>query len=86
MLEQPAPTYQGEEPFVFVSYSHQNEELVYREIRWLQDQDVNVWYDTQIPPDHRSIDTAAYDAYLRGLSLIGDQSLAGTLGIWYPDG
>ncbi|MGD8830514.1 MAG: TIR domain-containing protein [Pseudomonadales bacterium] len=47
-MEQPAPAYEGEEPFVFVSYSHQDEALVYREIRWLQDQGVNVWYDTQI--------------------------------------
>jgi len=47
-LGQPAPAYEGAEPFVFVSYSHQDEARVYREIRWLQDQGVKIWYDTQI--------------------------------------
>ena len=47
-MEKPAPAYRGGEPFVFVSYSHRDEEIVYREIRWLQDQGVNVWYDTHI--------------------------------------
>jgi tetratricopeptide (TPR) repeat protein len=47
-LDQPAPAYEGAEPYVFVSYSHQDEELVYGEIRWLQDQGIKVWYDTQI--------------------------------------
>jgi TolB-like protein/tetratricopeptide (TPR) repeat protein len=47
-LDQPAPAYEGDEPYVFVSYSHQDEALVSREIRWLQEQGVNVWYDTQI--------------------------------------
>lgn len=48
MQQQPAPAYDGEEPFVFVSYSHQDESLVYREIQWLQDRGVNVWYDSRI--------------------------------------
>ena len=38
----------GNEPYVFVSYSHQDEAIVYNEIRWLQDQGVKIWYDTQI--------------------------------------
>ncbi len=47
-MEQPAPAYLGEDPFVFVSYSHLDEKIVYQEIRWLQDHGVNVWYDTHI--------------------------------------
>ena len=47
-MQQPAPAYEGDEPYVFVSYSHQDEALVYREIRWLQDEGVKVWYDTHI--------------------------------------
>jgi dienelactone hydrolase len=47
-LEQPAKTYDGDEPYVFISHSHQDEALVYREIRWLQHQGVKVWYDAQI--------------------------------------
>ncbi|MCZ6852609.1 MAG: TIR domain-containing protein [Gammaproteobacteria bacterium] len=49
MKNQQAP-YEGTEPYVFVSYSHANEELVYAEISWLQQQGVNVWYDTGIHP------------------------------------
>jgi hypothetical protein len=44
----PLPAYEGDEPYVFVSYSHRDEALVYREIRWLQEQGVKVWYDIQI--------------------------------------
>ncbi|HET6592122.1 MAG TPA: TIR domain-containing protein, partial [Xanthomonadales bacterium] len=47
-LEQPAPAYRGGDPFVFVSYSHLDEKIVYQEIRWLQDHGVNIWYDTHI--------------------------------------
>ena len=47
-MEQLAPSYRGGRPFVFVSYSHLDEELVYREIHWLQDRGVNVWYDSRI--------------------------------------
>lgn len=45
-MEQPAPAYRGNEPYVFISYSHKDEELVYHEICWLQAQGINVWYDT----------------------------------------
>ena len=48
MADRPLPAYDGDEPFVFVSYSHQDEELVYPELRWLQDQGINVWYDEGI--------------------------------------
>jgi TolB-like protein len=43
---QPLPAYQGEDKYIFVSYSHADEEAVFNEIRWLQDQGINVWYDT----------------------------------------
>ena len=43
-MVKPFPAYEGDEPYVFVSYSHEDESAVYKEIRWLQDQRVNVWY------------------------------------------
>ncbi len=49
-MEKPFPAYDGDEPYVFVSYSHEDESAVYKEIRWLQDQRVNVWYDEDISP------------------------------------
>ena len=41
----PIPAYKGNDPYVFVSYSHADDREVYAEIRWLQDQGINVWYD-----------------------------------------
>jgi hypothetical protein len=38
--------YRDNGPYVFVSYSHADEEGVYAEIRWLQEQGINLWYDS----------------------------------------
>ncbi len=45
MSANPQPAYEGREPYVFVSYSHEDREDVYAEIAGLQDQGVNIWYD-----------------------------------------
>ncbi|NKB97377.1 MAG: TIR domain-containing protein [Pseudomonadales bacterium] len=45
-LAQPLPAYRGSDPYVFVCYSHADKDSVFAEIRWLQDQSFNVWYDT----------------------------------------
>ena len=50
MTQTPLPAYQGDEPSIFVSYSHADEDLVGSEIRWLQDQGFNVWWDEGISP------------------------------------
>ena len=49
-MDRPAPAYIGKEPYVFVSYSHEDEELVYPEVRWLQEKGFNVWWDEGISP------------------------------------
>jgi serine/threonine-protein kinase len=49
-LERPFPAYKGDEPYVFVSYAHADDEIVYPEIQWLHDQGFNVWYDEGISP------------------------------------
>jgi len=41
--------YEGSDPYVFICYSHADTE-VYDQIRWLQEQGVNVWYDQGITP------------------------------------
>ena len=46
----PYPAYDGEEPYIFVCYSHADREPVYRELLRLRDAGVNVWYDEGIPP------------------------------------
>ncbi len=48
MIDQPRPAYKGDEPFVFVCYSHEDIGLLYPEIGWLQDRGVHLWYDEGI--------------------------------------
>jgi TolB-like protein/DNA-binding winged helix-turn-helix (wHTH) protein/Tfp pilus assembly protein PilF len=37
-------------PYVFISYSHKDSNIVYKEIEWLENQGVKVWYDKGISP------------------------------------
>ena len=59
MAARPQSAYEGDEPYVFVSYSHVDDDLVYPEIRWLQDQGINVWYDEGISGASRWRDAIA---------------------------
>ncbi len=47
-MEPPFPSYDGENPFVFVCYAHADQDVVYEEIEWLSHQGVNIWYDEGI--------------------------------------
>ena len=47
-METPFSAYQGDEPYVFVCYSHEDVEVVYAELQWLREQGVNLWYDEGI--------------------------------------
>ncbi len=49
-MDKPFPAYDGDEPYVFVCYAHNDADIVYPEIRWLRDQGVNIWYDEGISP------------------------------------
>ena len=49
-MERPFPAYQGDEPYIFVSYSHQDTDIVYQGIQLLQNQGYNIWYDEGINP------------------------------------
>ena len=44
-METPFPAYKGDEPYVFVSYAHDDSSRVYPEITRLRDQGFNIWYD-----------------------------------------
>ena len=59
MAQKPLPAYEGNESYVFVSYSHEDADGVYPEIRWLQDQGFNVWYDEGISGASRWRDAIA---------------------------
>ncbi len=47
-METPFPAYRGDEPYVFVSYAHEDSDEVYPEIAWLKSNGFNVWYDDGI--------------------------------------
>jgi hypothetical protein len=42
------PAYQGSEPFVFVSYAHEDADLVFQDIGYICDRGYRVWYDDGI--------------------------------------
>jgi formylglycine-generating enzyme required for sulfatase activity len=44
----PFEAYQGDDPYVFISYSHKDAAVVYEEIARLHEAEVNVWYDEGI--------------------------------------
>jgi DNA-binding winged helix-turn-helix (wHTH) protein/TolB-like protein len=44
----PIPAYEGDEPYVFVCYSHDDREQVYHELTRLRGAGINVWYDEGI--------------------------------------
>jgi hypothetical protein len=47
-MERPFEAYKGDEPYLFVCYSHEDSVVVYPELQWLHEQGVNVWYDEGI--------------------------------------
>ncbi len=47
-MEKPFSAYVGDDPYVFVCYAHADDQVVYPEIEWLNQQGVNVWYDEGI--------------------------------------
>jgi TolB-like protein len=49
-VEKPFSAYRGDDPYVFVCYAHEDSDAIYREIAWLNDYGVNVWYDEGISP------------------------------------
>ncbi len=47
-MDRPFPAYNGNEPYVFVSYSHGNSSAVYPELVWLKESGFNIWFDEGI--------------------------------------
>ena len=58
-MERPFAAYQGKEPYVFVSYAHEDSDAIFSEIQWLNDQGFNVWFDEGISPGSRWSDELA---------------------------
>ena len=51
-MDRPHAAYKGDEPYVFVCYAHEDGDVVYPEMAWLQDQKVRLWYDEGITGGH----------------------------------
>ena len=49
-METPFPAYKGNDPYIFVSYSHEDNDAVFPEIQWLKEQGFDIWYDEGISP------------------------------------
>ncbi len=49
-MEGPFTAYQGDDPYIFVSYAHDDADLVFPELNRLRDAGFNVWYDEGIRP------------------------------------
>lgn len=49
-MSQPFPAYRGQDPYIFVSYAHEDADIVYPVLTWMKDQGYNVWYDEGINP------------------------------------
>ncbi len=47
-MKKPFATYAGDDPYLFVSYAHRDQEIVYREMAWLHEAGFNLWYDEGI--------------------------------------
>lgn len=48
----PFKAYEGKEPYIFVSYSHEDTEQVYTDLAFLHDSGCRIWYDEGIPLGH----------------------------------
>ena len=47
-MDKPFPAYEGDQPYLFVSYAHDDDALVYEEMNWLNEAGFNLWYDDGI--------------------------------------
>ena len=62
-MDNPFPAYKGDQDYIFVSYSHSDEDLVFPELEYLHGMGINIWYDEGISPGSRWSDALA-DALL----------------------
>ena len=47
-MEIPFAAYKGDSAYIFVCYSHDDQDVVYPEILWLGEKGINIWYDEGI--------------------------------------
>ncbi len=47
-MERPFPAYKGDDPYIFVSYLHEDASAVFPELTWLKHLGFNIWFDEGI--------------------------------------
>ena len=47
-MERPFPAYKGDDPYIFVSYSHKDASVVFPELSRLREQGFKLWFDEGI--------------------------------------
>lgn len=58
-MKRPFAAYEGDEPYVFVCYAHEDAGLVYPEIQRLHEGGIRIWYDEGVSPGSRWSDELA---------------------------
>ena len=64
-MDRPFPAYKGDDPYVFVCYSHADSDLVYPELMWLKKRSCNIWYDEGITPGEEWTEELGSFSFLR---------------------
>ena len=68
-LEKPFDAYEGDEPYIFISYAHKDRRLVFPEIKKFHNKGYPIWYDDGITPGQEWDDEIA--VALINCSLLG---------------
>ena len=55
----PYPAYRGNEPYIFISYAHDDKDIVFPEIKRFNEAGFHVWYDEGISPGNEWTDEIA---------------------------
>lgn len=61
------PAYEGNEPYVFISYAHKDTEMVFQVVEELQRQGIRIWYDEGIAPGSEWPENVATHLYNSGM-------------------
>ena len=49
-MNEPVSSYRGDDAYAFISYAHEDRDLVQAELSWLNGQGINTWFDEGIHP------------------------------------
>jgi hypothetical protein len=49
-MARPFASYNGDQSYLLVSYSHRDSAEIYKELVWLKGSGLNIWYDEGIAP------------------------------------